>query len=572
MKDTSNKITWIEAERRGDEIYSQVIGNPSFGLDQLDMSGYLFIAALKDAGTSRASEHDLMRLNRKVWRYYRKSNQFGCGVAERELKTGLQLLSKTQFSEDADIQMERARLYLERAYCAMDSKQVNLAQNFADQALEILRLPLLSNRNDGALESGRALQIMAFVRRENGDRDGFSELMQDALLSFKTSGDTASEVDHELNLAQEHLLWGNSSEVKAYFEQNIERISAQAPSRLPKAMLHLTLAYLDCKEYETAVNTALQTVESLKNSNDIIDQALAYEALAEAYKELALASKNPQIFLEFSTQTVTAMSRGLGILQKHPAVLEKKTLQSFQYQLHRMQAELALADDNLTRAHEELDKADRIHSQYKLDIDPDAIGDVRRVFAWLYKLEGKIQSALSTLDEVRELYASNELEGKVISTDIARSELQFQLGQGDSAKTSLINALSLAGKLNRDWDVREIKTKLDSLVSRSSDSRPDTSETTSVKSSQTKLLWPTERIRQMLIEGFNDSDLVVLCFDHFKSVYEDFTDGMTKGQKVQLLLDYCTRQSEIEQLLVAAKKANPWQFDRFASLNLDSLK
>jgi hypothetical protein len=68
--------------------------------------------------------------------------------------------------------------------------------------------------------------------------------------------------------------------------------------------------------------------------------------------------------------------------------------------------------------------------------------------------------------------------------------------------------------------------------------RPDGSSETR----QVSPAWNTAAIRDLLSAAFNDEELTTLCFDHFRPVYEEFAGGMSKGQKVQRLLDYCTRQ------------------------------
>ena len=39
-------------------------------------------------------------------------------------------------------------------------------------------------------------------------------------------------------------------------------------------------------------------------------------------------------------------------------------------------------------------------------------------------------------------------------------------------------------------------------------------------------------IRKFLAELFSDEELEILCSDFFPTVYDQFTNGMTKGQKV----------------------------------------
>jgi formylglycine-generating enzyme required for sulfatase activity len=70
-------------------------------------------------------------------------------------------------------------------------------------------------------------------------------------------------------------------------------------------------------------------------------------------------------------------------------------------------------------------------------------------------------------------------------------------------------------------------------------------------------------IRQLVAAAFSDDDLRVFCFDHFPAVYQDFTAGQTQGQRVLLLVDFATRHGQLDTLLDAIEKANPYQFDTF---------
>ena len=74
---------------------------------------------------------------------------------------------------------------------------------------------------------------------------------------------------------------------------------------------------------------------------------------------------------------------------------------------------------------------------------------------------------------------------------------------------------------------------------------------------QPKSGWNTFVIRDLLTAAFSDEELTTLCFDHFRPVYEDFAGGMSKGQKIQRLLDHCERQGQIDPLLVLVQKRNP---------------
>src|SRR5512137_2478395 len=74
----------------------------------------------------------------------------------------------------------------------------------------------------------------------------------------------------------------------------------------------------------------------------------------------------------------------------------------------------------------------------------------------------------------------------------------------------------------------------------------------------------TAVIRELLSSGFNDEELRTLSYDHFRPVYEEFTTGMTKGEMIQLLLDYAGRRDEITSLVDAVRQANPAQVALYA--------
>ena len=75
--------------------------------------------------------------------------------------------------------------------------------------------------------------------------------------------------------------------------------------------------------------------------------------------------------------------------------------------------------------------------------------------------------------------------------------------------------------------------------------------------------WNRSAIRQLLGDAFNDEELTTLCFDHFPAVYEAFGSGMSKGDKILRLLDYCVRREQVGQLLTAVQTANPAQYRRY---------
>jgi sulfatase modifying factor 1 len=68
----------------------------------------------------------------------------------------------------------------------------------------------------------------------------------------------------------------------------------------------------------------------------------------------------------------------------------------------------------------------------------------------------------------------------------------------------------------------------------------------------------TAKLRQFINDHFGPQDLNDLLFDYFRSVHEDLTPGMTKQQQISLLLEFCYRHNQMENLLVAVGKMRPF--------------
>jgi hypothetical protein len=75
----------------------------------------------------------------------------------------------------------------------------------------------------------------------------------------------------------------------------------------------------------------------------------------------------------------------------------------------------------------------------------------------------------------------------------------------------------------------------------------------------------TAQIRQFLQTYFNDADLDAFAFDYFPDVYEQFSVGMIKGLKIQLLLDSAVRYNNTEKLLAGLKRDRPYPYESFFS-------
>jgi formylglycine-generating enzyme required for sulfatase activity len=79
----------------------------------------------------------------------------------------------------------------------------------------------------------------------------------------------------------------------------------------------------------------------------------------------------------------------------------------------------------------------------------------------------------------------------------------------------------------------------------------------------------TADIREFLTGAFSDEELATLCFDYFRDVYDDFASGMTKGQKIQLLIERCERRGVLPNLFAAIQRARPEQYkERFPQVEI----
>jgi formylglycine-generating enzyme required for sulfatase activity len=70
----------------------------------------------------------------------------------------------------------------------------------------------------------------------------------------------------------------------------------------------------------------------------------------------------------------------------------------------------------------------------------------------------------------------------------------------------------------------------------------------------------TADLRQFLTDYFSDEELTTLCFDFFPEVQNSFAAGMSKGQKIQLLIEYVQRREQLPDLLKVLRLQRPAQY------------
>lgn len=75
----------------------------------------------------------------------------------------------------------------------------------------------------------------------------------------------------------------------------------------------------------------------------------------------------------------------------------------------------------------------------------------------------------------------------------------------------------------------------------------------------------TAALRRLLTEAFDDETLTTFVFDNFPEVYHDYSRGLSKGEKIQRLIQYCQHHLQFERLLALVRQHNPAQSQRFAA-------
>ena len=72
-------------------------------------------------------------------------------------------------------------------------------------------------------------------------------------------------------------------------------------------------------------------------------------------------------------------------------------------------------------------------------------------------------------------------------------------------------------------------------------------------------------VRRLLTAAFGDEELNQFCLENseFRPVYEQFSAGMSKTQKIQRLIEYCERKVLMKRLLALVKEEHADQYAEF---------
>lgn len=70
-------------------------------------------------------------------------------------------------------------------------------------------------------------------------------------------------------------------------------------------------------------------------------------------------------------------------------------------------------------------------------------------------------------------------------------------------------------------------------------------------------------IRELLGDAFSSGEITTLAFDLFHDVYQDFAAGMTRSQKIEMLVNHANQKGKIPELLAYVQRQNVYQYGRF---------
>src|SRR3974377_524322 len=74
--------------------------------------------------------------------------------------------------------------------------------------------------------------------------------------------------------------------------------------------------------------------------------------------------------------------------------------------------------------------------------------------------------------------------------------------------------------------------------------------------------YESSTIRKFMLDHLSDDDINALGYDYVRPAYDQFSEGMPKGQKIQVLLEYCDEHDCQKNLLAALQIHDPAQYQK----------
>ena len=70
-------------------------------------------------------------------------------------------------------------------------------------------------------------------------------------------------------------------------------------------------------------------------------------------------------------------------------------------------------------------------------------------------------------------------------------------------------------------------------------------------------------IRELLSKAFSNNEINTLAFDLFPDIYGDFSNSMSKGEKILAIVEYANNRGKLEPLLDYVKEKNLHQYNQY---------
>lgn len=76
----------------------------------------------------------------------------------------------------------------------------------------------------------------------------------------------------------------------------------------------------------------------------------------------------------------------------------------------------------------------------------------------------------------------------------------------------------------------------------------------------------TAALRDWINASLDNTELTNLCYDYFRPVSDEFSNGMSRTERIQRLIEFCVRRERIPELIERVNAINPAQYDRYKSM------
>jgi len=446
LDDVPRKLTSI-LEDRGDRLREQ-------GDSQQALSLYLQAVEVAEQEASD-DKIPIARLYRKIGRAHRDHGDSNQALSCYE--KGLVSLKTESSGPTRDI--EEARLLVERAAIYIEQNKKEKARVDAGRARCLLE-------GDGATsELADAIQELAIIDRELGERDKFLKQMQKARDIYERVADTQGKIRVLGNWAIDALHWGDHEEAIESFGEMLDMPEVLAsPQTLANINLNLAIAYTDAGRLEEAGDYARKSLEGYRKieGREGEGQLMSYAALAEVLKEeavLAAQTGNCETARNRMQEARRVVNEALGLVDR--AKLGGASVVSSQFDLYRIMAEAYTVVGEYEKSKELLLTAQELGQRQDIGIEPQTLAQGDVVWAKLAEISEGYQQAYQRLNQARDVFVEQGYWKDVVRVDILRAKILAKRREFREAKDVLEKARDLAEMRKRTRDMDQIARLLD---------------------------------------------------------------------------------------------------------------